>query len=252
LPTRSIAIMGASSASNSRVSTFISLPWLTSPDTLQLRTTSGTTSGNEVVPRHRGAPAPLYASRASRRAYTPAAVFVRAWRLRRRARGRSMIRAALFAARCRCRCRSRGRKPWRERPRCARPRWPRARPEGSLTPSLSLSQSVSAMVSRAARSALCSRVDYARMRPRFPGRTGSVFPGNVGLQTRRFHVRFATQMFTGNRPGNRVSCNVNLASFAVAARLIRRPSRRQCCICARHRARRCASLRPRMRAAFGP
>jgi hypothetical protein len=31
-----------------------------------------------------------------------------------------------------------------------------------------------------------------------------------------------------------------------------RPSRRRCCICARHRARRCASLRPRMRAAFGP
>jgi hypothetical protein len=39
---------------------------------------------------------------------------------------------------------------WRERPRCARRRWPRARPEGSLTPWLSLSQSVSAMVSRAA------------------------------------------------------------------------------------------------------
>ena len=31
-----------------------------------------------------------------------------------------------------------------------------------------------------------------------------------------------------------------------------RPSRRRCCICARHRPRRCASLRPRVRAAFGP
>jgi hypothetical protein len=141
---------------------------------------------------------------------------------------------------------------WRERPRCARGWWPRARPVGSLTPWLSLSQSVSTMVSRAARSALCSRVDHARLRPRFPRRTGFVFPENVGPQTRRFHVRFATQTFTGNRPGNRVSCNVNLASFAAAARLMRRPSRRQCCICARHRARRCASLRPRVRAAFGP
>jgi hypothetical protein len=27
----------------------------------------------------------------------------------------------------------------------------------------------------------------------FPGRTGSVFPGNVGPQTRRFHVRFETK-----------------------------------------------------------
>jgi hypothetical protein len=50
-PTRSIAITAASSASSSRGSTFISLPWLTSPDTLQMRTTSGPTSGNEVVPR---------------------------------------------------------------------------------------------------------------------------------------------------------------------------------------------------------
>jgi hypothetical protein len=30
-------------------------------------------------------------------------------------------------------------KPWRERPRCARPTWPRVCPEGSLTPWLSLS-----------------------------------------------------------------------------------------------------------------
>ena len=35
----------------SRQVPFISLPWLTSPDNLQMRTTSGPTSGNEVVPR---------------------------------------------------------------------------------------------------------------------------------------------------------------------------------------------------------
>jgi hypothetical protein len=60
--------------------------------------------------------------------------FVHAQRLRGGTRGRAVIGAALFAARCRCRCRSRGKKRWRERPRCARRRWPRARPEGSLTP----------------------------------------------------------------------------------------------------------------------
>ena len=37
------------------------------------------------------------------------------------------------------RCRDQSRKPWRERPRCARWKWPRACPEGSLTPWLSVS-----------------------------------------------------------------------------------------------------------------
>jgi hypothetical protein len=41
-------------------------------------------------------------------------------------------------------------------------------------------------------------------------------------------------------------------SLPVASRRARRPSRRRCCICARHRARLSASLRPRMRAASGP
>ena len=40
------------------------------------------------------------------------------------------------------RCRDQSRKPWRERPRCARSKWPRACPEGSLTPWLSVSVSV--------------------------------------------------------------------------------------------------------------
>ena len=40
------------------------------------------------------------------------------------------------------RCRDQSRKPWRERPRCARWKWPRACPEGSLTPWLSVSVSV--------------------------------------------------------------------------------------------------------------
>jgi hypothetical protein len=51
-------------------------------------------------------------------------------------------RAALFAAPIERPCRSQRRKPWRERPRCARPTRPRARPEGSLTPWLSLSLQV--------------------------------------------------------------------------------------------------------------
>jgi len=40
------------------------------------------------------------------------------------------------------RCRDQGRKTWRERPRCARWKSPRACPEGSLTPWLSVSVSV--------------------------------------------------------------------------------------------------------------
>jgi hypothetical protein len=40
------------------------------------------------------------------------------------------------------RCRDQRRKPWRERPRYARLKWPRACPEGSLTPWLSLSLQV--------------------------------------------------------------------------------------------------------------
>ena len=51
-------------------------------------------------------------------------------------------RAALCAAHCSCRCDSLGRKAWRERPRCARFQWPHACPEGSLTPSPSVSLSL--------------------------------------------------------------------------------------------------------------
>ena len=54
----------------------------------------------------------------------------------------SVIRAALFAARCRASLWQSEDEPWRERPRCARPTCPRACPEGSLTPSLSLSLEV--------------------------------------------------------------------------------------------------------------
>jgi hypothetical protein len=63
-------------------------------------------------------------------------------------------RAAVFAARCPCRwwCGCRG--SWRERPRCAHRMWPCACPEGSLTPCRSLSLSVFAMISKAARSAV--------------------------------------------------------------------------------------------------
>ena len=134
--------MAASSASSSRVSTFISLPWLTSPDNLQMRTTSGPTSGNEVVPRSLRPASLCPPASVVARAVCGGQYPVRAQRLRRVARGTFLIRAALFAARCRRRCRSGGRKPWRERPRCARPKWPRACPEGSLTPWLSLSLQV--------------------------------------------------------------------------------------------------------------
>jgi hypothetical protein len=122
-----------------------------------MRTTSGPTSRNEVVPRgHRD---PRLASTGERRhrRVRRGPHSVRAQRLRRGPSespryGRRSLPPAVQRP-----CRSQRRKPGRERPRCARPMWPRARPEGSLTPWLSLSQSVSAMVGRAARSALYSR-----------------------------------------------------------------------------------------------
>ena len=60
-----------------------------------------------------------------------------------RTRERRARWAALFAAHCRYPCRDQRRKPWRERPRRARFQWPRACPEGSLTPWLSVSVSLS-------------------------------------------------------------------------------------------------------------
>ena len=67
----------------------------------------------------------------------------------------STMGGALCRPRHRRRCREQSRKPWRERPRCARPMWPRACPEGSLTPWLSLSHQGVGGGKFAARSAAC-------------------------------------------------------------------------------------------------
>jgi hypothetical protein len=107
-----------------------------------MRTTSGPTSGNEVVPRPLRPASMCSPASVGARALYGGRYPVRAQRLCCVARGTFLIRAALFAARCQRRCRSGRRKPWRERPRCARPTWPRACPEGSLTPWLSLSLQV--------------------------------------------------------------------------------------------------------------
>ena len=92
--------MAALSASSSRVSTFISLPWLTSPDHLQLRTTLGPTSGNEVVPRSLRPRVSLSASESRNGAFSGGRIpfVLRDFDV---GRPKSVIRAALFAARCR-------------------------------------------------------------------------------------------------------------------------------------------------------
>ena len=80
-----------------------------------------------------------------------------------------------------CPSRSQRRKPWRERPRCARPTSPRACPEGSLTPWLSLSVQVvehSMFGGEKRRSFSASNVvdcDHQSS-----GRSGRVRPDNVG------------------------------------------------------------------------
>jgi hypothetical protein len=86
----------------------MSLPWLTSPDNLQTRTTSGPTSGNEVVPRSLGPASLRPPASVVARAVCGGQYPVRAQRLRPVARGTFLIRAAPFAARCRRRCRSGG------------------------------------------------------------------------------------------------------------------------------------------------
>ena len=115
--------------------------WLTSRNRLQLRTTYGPTSGIEVVPRS--------ARRSAWSTVTASAPVLPPNLVTNSSAGSSCGSArtlsdwaALFAAHCRCRCRCGDGKPWRERPRCARPTWPRACPEGSLTPWLSLSLQV--------------------------------------------------------------------------------------------------------------
>jgi hypothetical protein len=109
---------------------------------LQMRTTSGPTSRNEVVPRvaedQRLVSAGERRNRCARRrpAFRSCSE-TSAWSARE-----SVIRAALFAARCRASLSQWGEEnDGTERPRCARPISPPC-PEGSLTPWLSLSLQV--------------------------------------------------------------------------------------------------------------
>jgi hypothetical protein len=67
-------------------------------------------------------------------------------------------RAASFAARGTARSVSQLER-WRERPRCARFQWPRACPEGSLTPSLPVTVSMSVRASFASAPTLTARVN---------------------------------------------------------------------------------------------
>ena len=195
--------------------------------------------------------------RASWRAHLRRPVSLRAQRLRRVARGTFLIRAALFAARCRHRCRSGSRKPWRERPRCARPTWPRACPEGSLMPWLSLSlQVVGHSMFGGEKRRVFASSSAVDCDSDFPDNPVRFVPENVA----RNQVAFGACVAASCRPENgglaRVAFDVHCDDREVIAhpalRQRHRPSRRRCCICARHRARRSASLRPRIRAAFGP
>ena len=150
------------------------------------------------------------------------------------------------------RCRDQSRKPWRERPRCARWKWPRACPEGSLTPWLSVSVSASegrAAVSTKAvnlcrRSACSNRGQIVR----------TIWSRSCGKSWSQSRTRSARDDATD--PASAVSRSLHAFGRAseqrAAPRRMRRPSRPRCWICARHRARLVASLRPRMRAAFGP
>jgi hypothetical protein len=140
---------------------------------------------------------------------------------------------------------------WRERPRCARWKWPRVCPEGSLTPCLS--------VSCVGRLSVCGRSwnrcesghMCARNGRRSSGRSGPVRAGNPGHKV-ALVPRAMTRLIRRPRWSRSLHAFGRASEQRAAPRRMRRPSRSRCSICARHRARLVASLRPRMRAAFGP
>ena len=109
------------------------------------------------------------------------------------------------------RCRDQGRKPWRERPRCARSQWPRACPEGSLTPwlSLSLSGCRRRQVRRREAPRVCC-IDRARLRPRSVRTIWSRSSGKCWPQTGRVHARLPGQFCPGNRGFKRGAFDVGL------------------------------------------
>jgi hypothetical protein len=113
-----------------------------------------------------------------------------------------------------------GRKPWRERPRCARPKWPCGCPEGSLTPWLSLSPPVLAMVGRAARNAHVVRHRISAFRVHIIRTIWSRnFREMCGMRVPS--SRPSRRSFdSGNGPGKRTACDVDLASSLADARTI--------------------------------
>jgi hypothetical protein len=107
----------------------------------------------------------------------------------------------------------------------------------------------------AARSAACLMHGTRSIAPRSSGRFGPVRPENVALKQVAFARACRSVAVLEIGGFKRATFDVDLrhrAAITLGIILTRRPSRRRCCICARHRARLCASLRPRVRAAFGP
>ena len=101
------------------------------------------------------------------------------------------------------RCRDQSRKLWRERPRCARWKWPRACPEGSLTPWLSVSVSVLGIAPASFTKAVtCAAGVVPESGPLSSGQSGPVRAGNLGPRAAPFpHV------MTRPRFGVCVACN---------------------------------------------
>ncbi len=110
----------------------------------------------------------------------------------------SVIRAALFAARCRASLWQSEEEPWRERPRCARPKWPRACPEGSFTPWLSLSLRESDTACSAAGSAACLPHRTRSIATQIFRTIRSCSSGKCWPPTARVRARFRGHLCPGN------------------------------------------------------
>jgi hypothetical protein len=172
-------------------------------------------------------------------------------------RAKSVIRAAVFAARCPPSLSPvRGGKHGVSDPTARAPRGPaRVRRGRSRHDCLCRCRLLSTACS-AAKSAACFTASYVlRCDPDLPDDPVPVRPENDARKQVTFGACLPASSVVKN--GDSRSCiRRGLAAVVtwshLASRQRRRPSRQRCCICARHRARRSASLRPRMRAAFGP
>ncbi len=138
--TPSTAATAKSSASSFHASTCISLPWLTSPDTHSRGRPGGRPREMRLSPQSRPTSPALRSAVLTCNSRGRWPQLTRHAQFAGRAGRHLSVWAAPFAAHWKARMSQSGQETWRERPGRARLQWPRACPEGSLTPCVSESR----------------------------------------------------------------------------------------------------------------